>query len=182
MKFRLKSIGVLTGVVLLSQTLLAEGFTLKSDSMVGQISSNQVFNGFGCSGKNISPELSWKDAPTSTKSFAITVYDPDAPTGSGWWHWVVFNIPSDTKQISTDASELKMLPVGSVESKTDYGTSGFGGACPPKGDKAHRYVTTVHALDVKKLDLHKDSNPALVGYMINVHTIEKSSVIAYYKR
>ncbi|MFT5661486.1 MAG: Raf kinase inhibitor-like YbhB/YbcL family protein [Sulfurimonas sp.] len=182
MKFKFKHIIAVASLVLFSQTLSAEGFTLKSDAMIGQMSSAQVFNGFGCIGKNISPELSWENAPKETKSFALTVYDPDAPTGSGWWHWVVFNIPKGTKKISTNASVLKLLPTGSVQSKTDFGTSSFGGACPPKGDKAHSYITTVHALDVDKLDLDENANPALVGYMINMHTIGKSSVMAYYKR
>ncbi|MDQ7061179.1 MAG: YbhB/YbcL family Raf kinase inhibitor-like protein [Sulfurimonas sp.] len=172
----------LASILVFSHTASAEGFTLKSDAMIGQISSSQVFNGFGCSGKNISPDLSWENAPKNTKSFAVTIYDPDAPTGSGWWHWLVFNIPKDTKQISVNSSALKVLPVGSIESKTDFGSSEFGGACPPKGDKAHRYITTIHALDVAKLDLGKNANPALVGYMINAHTILKSSVVAYHKR
>lgn len=182
MKVKLKSILILSSMILFSQTLFGDGFTLKSNDMAGQISMNQVFNGFGCSGKNISPELSWENAPKGTKSFAITVYDPDAPTGSGWWHWLVFNIPQETKHIVSNASTLKLLPTASVQSKTDYGKSEFGGACPPKGDKAHSYITTIHALNVEKLDLDKEANPALVGYMINMHTIEKSSVISYYKR
>ena len=182
MNVKLSSIAVLSGLILFSQTLLADGFTLKSDDMQGQISTSQVFNGFGCTGKNISPQLSWENAPKGTKSFAITVYDPDAPTGSGWWHWLVFNISKDAKNISANSSASHTLPSGSIESITDYAKSGFGGACPPQGDKAHSYITTIHALDVEKLKLNKDSNPALVGYMISAHTLEKSSVIAYYKR
>ncbi|PHS58307.1 MAG: YbhB/YbcL family Raf kinase inhibitor-like protein [Sulfurimonas sp.] len=169
-------------ILLFSSSLFADGLTLKSDDMFGQITNNQVFNGFGCTGKNISPQLSWLNAPKSTKSFAITIYDPDAPTGSGWWHWLVFNISADTNKLVSNASSLMKLPHASIESLTDFGSSSFGGACPPKGDKAHAYVTTVYALDVKKLDLDKNSNPALVGYMINSHTIEKSSIITYYKR
>lgn len=169
-------------VALFSSTAFAEGFTLKSDTLAGQISINQVFNGSGCRGKNISPQLSWSNPPKNTKSFAITMYDPDAPTGSGWWHWVVFNIPKETKNITTNASSLGSLPKTAIESKTDYGTNGFGGACPPKGSKAHTYITTLYALDVKTLALDKNANPALAGYMINAHTIEKSSIVTYYKR
>jgi len=182
MKLQFKKLVILSCIVLFNSTLFGEGLTLKSDDMVGQISINQVFNGFGCSGKNISPQLSWSNVPKGTKSFAITMHDPDAPTGSGWWHWVVFNIPKETKKISTNASRLGVLPTGTVQSKTDFGKSEFGGACPPKGSKAHSYITTIHALDVDKLDLDKNANPALVGYMINSHTIEKSSIVAYYKR
>ena len=182
MKIRLKSVLVLSCIVLLSNTLFAKGLTLKSGDMIGQISINQVFNGFGCSGKNISPQLEWNNAPQGTKSFAITIYDPDAPTGSGWWHWLVFDIAKDTNQILSNASILNLLPKGTIQSKTDFGKDKFGGACPPKGSKAHTYITTIYALDVDKLGLDKNATPALVGYIINSHTIEKSSIVTYYKR
>jgi Raf kinase inhibitor-like YbhB/YbcL family protein len=143
---------------------------------------NQVFNGFGCNGKNISPQLEWRNAPTETKSFAMTIYDPDAPTGSGWWHWVVFDISKTTNQILSNASILNVLPKGTIQSKTDFGKNEFGGACPPKSSKAHAYITTIYALDVEKLGLDKNASPALVGFMINSHTIERSSIITYYKR
>ena len=161
---------------------MAESFTLESKDLRGQLSKVQEFNGFGCSGQNVSPELHWTHAPKGTKSFALTVYDPDAPTGSGWWHWLVVNIPVATKSISTDASAKHTLPKGAVETMTDYGSAAFGGACPPKGDKAHRYVFTVHALDVEKLDLTAKSDSALVGYMINAHSIQKASILSYYQR
>jgi Raf kinase inhibitor-like YbhB/YbcL family protein len=112
------------------------------------------------------------------------VYDPDAPTGSGWWHWVIFNIPADTTELATDAGnpQKKLAPKGSVQSVTDYGMAGFGGACPPKGDKPHRYIFTVFALDVPKLDLDEKANAALVGFMLTGHAIEKASLISYYGR
>jgi len=157
-------------------------FTLSSKDLGGQLLSTQEFDGFGCSGKNISPELSWKDAPKGTKSFAITMYDKDAPTGSGWWHWSLFNIPASVSQIPTNASRSQLLPKGAVEGTNDYGTVGFGGACPPKGHGFHTYVFTVYALDVDKLNIDKNTNQAVVGYMINSHTIEKSSLVSYYKR
>lgn len=182
MKCRFKHLILFISIILYSNSLFADGFTLKSKDMIGQISINQVFNAFGCSGKNISPQLSWDNAPKSTKSFAITIYDPDAPTGSGWWHWVVFDIEKNTSQILNNASALNLLPKGSIESKTDFGKNGFGGACPPKGDKAHSYITTVYALNVETLGLDKNANPALVGFMINSHTIQKSSIVTYYKR
>ncbi len=169
-------------VLLMINISFAGNFTLKSDDLGGQFSIQQEFNGFGCIGENISPSLSWKDAPEGTKSFAITMYDPDAPTGSGWWHWVVFNIPATATSIVSNASALHMLPKGSVESVTNYGVGGFGGACPPKGDKAHRYIITLYALDAKNLDLDASTNPAIVGYNLNAHTIEKSSIISYYGR
>ncbi|QKF67422.1 putative phosphatidylethanolamine-binding protein [Arcobacter venerupis] len=166
--------------LIFSMGLFAQGFTLSSNDISGQLSSDEVFNGFGCIGKNISPELSWKDAPKGTKSFAITVYDPDAPTGSGWWHWVVFNISKDKNTLEKGFGNKESTNI--VQSVTDYGITGFGGACPPLGDKAHRYVFTVYALDVESLDLDKKTNAAVVGFYVNSHTLAKSSIIAYYGR
>ncbi|MBT8343047.1 MAG: YbhB/YbcL family Raf kinase inhibitor-like protein [Desulfatitalea sp.] len=162
----------------------AQEFTLLSDQMGGQLTNDQVYDGFGCSGKNISPALKWVHAPASTKSFAITVYDPDAPTGSGWWHWVVFNIPAGSASLPADAGNPKkaLAPKDSVQSVTDFGNPGFGGACPPKGDRPHRYVFTVYALDVEKLNLDAKASPAMVGFTLNMHAIEKASLIAYYGR
>ncbi len=182
MKYILKKLLVLSSFVLFSSGLMAEGLLLSSHDLKGQLSINQVFNGFGCKGKNISPALSWENAPAGTKSFAVTVYDPDAPTGSGWWHWIVFNIDKKTNYISEDACAMKKLPAGAIESRTDFGSPGFGGACPPVGNKAHAYITTVYALDIEDLKLDKEASPALVGFKLNAHTIEKSSLITYYKR
>ncbi len=162
----------------------AQGFTLKSEDMGGQLSDAQVYSGFGCSGKNISPALKWSGAPEGTKSFAVTVYDPDAPTGSGWWHWIIFNIPANINELKADAGnpEKKLAPAGSIQSITDYGAPGFGGACPPEGDKAHRYVFTVYALKTAKLDVNEKSSPAMVGFYLNNNTIAKASIIAFYQR
>lgn len=168
---------------LLTFTMVQAGtFTLSSDEIGGQLTKKQEFDGFGCSGENVSPALSWSDAPKGTKSFAITVYDPDAPTGSGWWHWIVFNIPATVTSLPSNASKSGTLPKGSVEAVTSYGISGFGGACPPKGDKAHRYIITVYALDVDQLDLGADASREVVGYNLNAHAIQKSSIISYYGR
>lgn len=160
----------------------AGNFTLSSNDLNGQLTKKQEFTGFGCSGENISPDLSWSDAPSDTKSFAITMYDPDAPTGSGWWHWAAFNIPSSATRIASNASKLKLLPKGAVEGTNDYGLVGFGGACPPKSHGDHRYIITIHALNVEKLDINEQTNQAIVGYKINAHTIKKSSIISYYAR
>ncbi|MCR1815203.1 YbhB/YbcL family Raf kinase inhibitor-like protein [Aliarcobacter butzleri] len=171
---------VLLSLGLCASFLLANNFTLTSSDLKGQLTKKQEFNGFGCSGENISPQLSWENAPKGTKSFAITVYDPDAPTGSGWWHWVVFDIPSNktTLALGFGNSDSKEA----IQSITDYGKTGFGGACPPVGDKAHRYIFTVHALDIETLGLDKNTNAATVGYYINSHSIAKASIISYYNR
>lgn len=169
-------------LIALGSLAFGGNFTLESDTLKGQLTKAEEFGGFGCSGKNISPELHWSNPPKGTKSFAITVYDPDAPTGSGWWHWLVVNIPADAKGIAANASAEHKLPKGAIETMTDYGFSGFGGACPPKGHGAHMYIFTVYALDTDKLDLNAKSDSAVVGYNINAHTIEKSTVVSYYQR
>lgn len=150
----------------------------------GTISNSQVFKGFGCSGENKSPQLIWKNAPLETKSFAITAYDPDAPTGSGWWHWSVVNIPANYSQLPVNfgAQNKPELQGGILQIKNDYGTYAFGGPCPPKGDKAHRYIFTIYALKVHKLELPKDPSPALVGFTINQNMIAKSQTIGKYSR
>ena len=143
-----------------------------------------VFKGFGCDGLNVSPQLSWTNAPSGTQSFAITLYDPDAPTGSGWWHWVVYNLPASTNELpaGAGAADGQALPAGAVQGRTDYGTPGFGGACPPPGDKPHRYQLTVHALKVDKLDLPADASAAMVGFMIHANRLGQASIQAPYGR
>jgi Raf kinase inhibitor-like YbhB/YbcL family protein len=164
------------------------GFSLSSPTVKdgATLSLEQVFKGFGCEGKNISPALEWKGAPKDTKSFAVTVYDPDAPTGSGWWHWVMFNIPADVTKLDADAGNpaSAKAPKGAVQSRTDFGAPGFGGACPPEGSKKkpHRYIFTVYALKVDKLELDANASGALVGYMINANKIAKASFTARYGR
>ena len=159
-------------------------FTLESDDIGGQLTHKQVYNGFGCSGTNTSPALSWSNAPKGTKSFAITMYDKDAPTGSGWWHWVVFDIPANVSSIATNSGDVlsNLMPKGAIQSITDYKKFGYGGACPPVGHGAHQYLITIYALDTQKLGIDKGANPALAGFMINSHTIAKASIVAYYAR
>ena len=137
------------------------------------------YSGFGCEGENQSPALAWKDAPAGTKSFAITVYDPDAPTGSGWWHWLALNIPADTKSLPRGASG-KLDKV--LETRTDYGQPGFGGACPPVGHGMHRYQFTIWALPDEKLDFPVDISPAIVGYTLNSKALAKATLTATYVR
>jgi Raf kinase inhibitor-like YbhB/YbcL family protein len=150
----------------------------------GRLDEAQVFSGFGCTGKNISPALQWKNAPINTKSFAVTVYDPDAPTGSGWWHWLIFNIPANVDRLPENAGNpvLGLAPKGSIQSKTDFGTPGFGGACPPVGSKPHRYIFTIYALNTDKIDAGTDASGAMVGFMLRQHSIAKATVTFYYSR
>ena len=137
-----------------------------------------VLNGFGCTGGNRSPALAWKDAPAGTRSFAVTIYDPDAPTGSGWWHWGVFNLPASTSGLPAGAGDPAKpnLPAGAVQNRTDFGTSGYGGPCPPQGDKPHRYIVTVHALKVESLPLGADAGGAMLGFYLGANALAKASL------
>jgi len=186
MRNLMKTLSIIS--IFLSTSLSAsEGkFTLTSNDIThGEyMSKAQEFNGFGCSGGDISPHLQWKNAPKGTKSFAITAYDPDAPTGSGWWHWQIVNVPANITMLPAGAGSTKVvnIPKGSVSIANDFGKRGFGGACPPKGHGVHHYRFTVHALSVAKLDLPKDASGALAGYMINANTITTSTIEALYKR
>ena len=174
-------------VFCLAATIVHAGdFTLTSPT-IGPgtfLTETQVFNGFGCSGKNQSPALKWTAGPKGTKSYAITVYDPDAPTGSGWWHWIVYNIPADVTGIAAGAGDPtgELLPPGAIQGPTDYGTHAFGGACPPKGDRPHRYIFTVYALKIRTIEVPSDASAALIGYMINANSLGKASFTATYGR
>jgi Raf kinase inhibitor-like YbhB/YbcL family protein len=163
------------------------GFSLESPDVNARkpIAEKFVFNGFGCEGENISPAVVWMSAPQGVKSFALTVHDPDAPTGgSGWWHWLVINIPADMVGLQQGAGDpaAKKLPKGAIQMRTDFGKYGWGGPCPPVGDHPHRYVFTIYALKVEKLDVPDDANAALVGYMLNANRIGKASFTAHYGR
>ena len=160
----------------------AQTFTLKSNDIGGQATNKQFFNGFGCHGENVSPQLSWENTPEGTKYFAVTMYDPDAPTGSGCWHWVIFNIPANVNELKSDAGDLSknIAPEGSVQSMTDFGKPGYGGPCPPPG-APHEYLITVYALK-GKIDLDKTANPAMVGFYLNQNMIEKASIVMYAKQ
>jgi Raf kinase inhibitor-like YbhB/YbcL family protein len=169
-----------------SSLVLADSFTLSSkDIAEGEFMAKaQEFNGFGCNGGDLSPQLTWSGVPDGTKSFAITAYDPDAPTGSGWWHWQIVNIPHTVTEIAAGAGSLKegLAPEGSVQIANDFGYRGFGGACPPEGHGVHHYRFTVHALSVEKLELPEEASGALTGYMINANTIATSTIESLYKR
>jgi Raf kinase inhibitor-like YbhB/YbcL family protein len=161
-----------------------ETFTLTSKDLGGQTTKKQEFNGFGCSGDNVSPQLSWANAPEGTKSFAVTMYDPDAPTGSGWWHWLVFDIPVNVNELVANAGNinLNLAPKGAIQSITDYGAKGFGGPCPPEGHGWHKYEITVYALKTDKLGLDANTNAAVVGYYLGNNTLAKATIVSYYKR
>lgn len=169
----------------LSGALLGQNtFTLSSENLGGQATKSEEFSGFGCTGSNESPQLSWQNAPEGTKSFAVTMYDPEAPTGSGWWHWLVFDIPSNENELKKNAGNiaLQLAPKKAIQSITDYGSKGYGGPCPPEGHGIHQYIITVYALKTETLGLDATTSPAVVGYYLWNNTIAKASIVSYYKR
>lgn len=155
----------------------AQTFTLTSADLGGQFTNAFMAASMGCSGTNISPELHWTNPPANTKSFAITMYDPDAPTGSGFWHWVVVDIPANVSQVKRGA-----VPTGSLTSVNDLGSPGYQGPCPPEGDAPHRYLITVYALNTAKLGTTQTSTAALTGFLLNKAAIAKASLIVYSRR
>jgi Raf kinase inhibitor-like YbhB/YbcL family protein len=160
-------------------------FTLTSPDFAPgkRLAVAQVFNSFGCTGGNISPALSWSNAPAGTQSFALLAYDPDAPTGSGWWHWVVYNIPATTTSLAAGAGDPKknLLPAGAVQGMTDFGTVGYGGPCPPPG-KPHHYYFRLYALKVAKLDIPPTATAAFVGFNVNANSLGKAELLGLYGR
>ena len=140
--------------------------------------------GFGCAGGNQSPHLRWEGAPESAKSFAVTCFDPDAPTGSGFWHWVVVNIPAGVNELPLDAGNPASgkLPAGALQVRTDFGKPGYGGPCPPPNDHPHRYLFTVHAVSAETLPVTADTSAAVVGFNLHFQTIEKATLMGLFKR
>jgi Raf kinase inhibitor-like YbhB/YbcL family protein len=149
-----------------------------------RMKKQQEYKGFGCDGDNLSPALRWKDVPSGTRSFALTVHDPDAPRDGGWWHWVVFNLPRDTRALEAGAGNPASgpMPKQAVQSRTDFGKAGYGGPCPPKGHGIHHYPFTLYALDVEKLPLGKEASPVKVDSMIKKHMLGSSSITGLYAR
>jgi Raf kinase inhibitor-like YbhB/YbcL family protein len=145
----------------------------------------QAFDGMGCTGQNVSPALRWSGAPAGTKSFALLLHDPDAPTGgAGWWHWIAYDIPAGTTALAKNAGKAdgSAMPAGARSVANDYGTPGYGGPCPPEGDKPHRYVFTLYALKVDKLELPKGAHAPVVGFVVNANAIGKASLTGLYGR
>lgn len=178
--------GLAIALTALAATAQASDFKVASTDVAAgkQAGADYVFNGFGCTGKNQSPELHWSGAPADTKSFAVSIYDPDAPTGSGWWHWFVVNLPSTTTSLpqGVGTRDGAKLPQGAQQINTDFGAAGYGGPCPPAGDKPHRYIVTVHALKAPKLDIAANATAAMAGFMVNANTLDKATFTFVYGR
>ena len=166
-------------LVYFAQVAHADSLQLASSTLEdgGRMPPAQLYYGFGCSGENISPELHWQGAPEGTRSYALVMHDPDAPTGSGWWHWVVFNIPASVTSLPEGAGDPKsgLIPEA-IQSRTDFGSPGYGGACPPEGHGDHRYQFRVYALGVEQLQLDENTPAAMVAYQINANKLAQAQL------
>jgi Raf kinase inhibitor-like YbhB/YbcL family protein len=158
----------------LTSTDFTEGTTL---------ANTQVFNEFGCKGANVSPALAWSGAPAGTQSFALLMHDPDAPTGSGWWLWIVYNIPPDTSALPAGAGDPKkgQMPTGAVQGRNDYGNVGYGGPCPPPGTP-HHYNFKLYALKVAKLEVPQGASAALIGFNVRAQALAEAQLTGMYGR
>ncbi|WJF89395.1 YbhB/YbcL family Raf kinase inhibitor-like protein [Paraburkholderia bonniea] len=162
-------------------------FRLWSDAFAanGFMSKAQEFDSkaFGVDGGNCSPDLQWEAPPPGTQSFALTVYDPDAPTGSGFWHWVMVNLPADLRALPTGAGSAdgSLLPPEALQLRNDYGLPGFGGAAPPRGDKPHRYIFQLHAMKVAQLPLEAQTTNAIARFMIHLNQIDSATYTGLYE-
>jgi Raf kinase inhibitor-like YbhB/YbcL family protein len=150
------------------------------DATGGVVPQASAFNSFGCTGHNQSPHIRWTGAPAATRSFMIIAHDPDAPTGVGFFHWSVFNLPSTVTELALDASHTG-VPHGAVQGSTDFGAQGYGGPCPPTGE-THRYIFTVYALDVPTLQAGPNATGALLRFMARGHTLALGRATATYHR
>lgn len=163
-------------------------FTVSSNSFkdgdyLAMVHVGSSDHGFGCTGDNKSPHLKWSPGPAGTKSYAVICYDPDAPTGSGFWHWVVCNIPADVTELAAGAGSAGgKMPAGALQSRTDYGAAGYGGPCPPEGDHPHRYLFTVFAVGKEKLDATADTSAAVIGFQLHFNTLAKATIMGLFKR
>jgi Raf kinase inhibitor-like YbhB/YbcL family protein len=190
---------ILMGVGLTAAALLAQAqtgarepaaqagmkFTLTSPDITNgqRIDAAQVYNRFGCAGGNVSPALSWSNPPAGTKSFALLAHDPDAPTGNGWWHWVVYDIPPDVTSLPAGAGDPAkgLMPPGAEQGKSDFGTPGYGGPCPPPG-KPHHYYFRLYALKVPKLEIPADATAAAIDVSVNRNSLGKAEIMGLYGR
>ncbi|GAB3151521.1 YbhB/YbcL family Raf kinase inhibitor-like protein [Micromonospora sonneratiae] len=157
-------------------------FTLISDDVHNGEPMGLEFAHDSVGGANLSPQLAWSDFPDATRGFAVTCFDPDAPTGSGFWHWVLVNVPLSVTDLERGAGRTPAPGVGGAFSvRNDYGVEGYGGAAPPAGDRPHRYVFAVHALDVERLDVAPHSTPAYVGFNMTFHTLARAVIRPTYQ-
>ncbi|MCO5150961.1 MULTISPECIES: YbhB/YbcL family Raf kinase inhibitor-like protein [unclassified Shinella] len=168
---------------LCSPAAQAADFTVTSKAFAsGTVQPPQFANIMGCTGENLSPDIQWSNAPEGTRSFVVTIYDKDAPTGSGWWHWVVVDLPAGATSLAAGAGSGKAaLPAGARMTPTDMGTPGFLGACPPQGPE-HDYTITVKALGIDKLPVPDNATPAMVGFVSTMNALATATLSAKGRR
>lgn len=159
-------------------------FALSSADIVdGQPLNNAQVSGImGAGGEDVSPQLSWSGFPEETRSFAVTVYDPDAPTASGFWHWAVANLPATVTELPAGVGDGSLLPGDALTLCNDAGMRRFIGAAPPAGHGSHRYYVVVHAVDVEKLELPEDASPAYLGFNLFMHSIARAVIHGTYEQ
>jgi Raf kinase inhibitor-like YbhB/YbcL family protein len=178
---------VMLGAAAISSAAERSSFALSSPDVAagGQIPEQFVLNDYGCTGGNVSPALKWRGAPAGTKSFVITLFDPDEHnTPSGWWHWVVYDIPATSTELSRDAGAEhgQALPAGALQGRSDLGNPAYHGPCPDKGDRPHRYTFTIYALKVDKLPVAAGASGAMVTYTLQEHVLAKATLVARHVR
>jgi Raf kinase inhibitor-like YbhB/YbcL family protein len=182
----MKVLGLIAAAVVTALACPASAFEISSPAVGadGTIPAKHTANTFGCTGENISLPLVWKDVPADAKSLALTMYDPDAPTGSGFWHWLIVNLPPSVTSLDEGVGEPgnAKLPEGSVQARGDAGFAGYMGPCPPEGDPPHRYIFTIFAVKTDKLDIDENTSGAVVGFNLHFNTIDKASVTYTYGR
>ena len=184
-RFRI-TIGIVVALAALTGAapVRAGDFVLTSPDVTEGRSITEAYVYSGCGGGNLSPALQWRGAPAGTKSFVVTLFDPDVPSGSGWWHWVLYNLPASADRLARGAGDpaRQLLPLGATLGRTDFGSTSYGGPCPPNGDRAHHYIFTVHALDVPSLPVRNGASAAMVGYNVHIHELAAAKLTAVYAR
>ncbi|MCI0686830.1 MAG: YbhB/YbcL family Raf kinase inhibitor-like protein [Sporichthyaceae bacterium] len=160
-------------------------FEVSSDDLTdgGTLPNAQVFDDWGMTGENRSPQLRWSGFPAETQSFAVTCYDPDAPTASGFWHWSLFDLPASVTELTSGVGAIdgSGIPTGAKQARNDFGTNGYGGAAPPAGHGPHRYFFVVHALGVDTLGVDETASPAVVGFLCNANALARARLVVTFE-